>query len=269
MTEADYRAAPGLNHSLLKKMHPTPAHCRQEQVAPLESTDAQVLGQVFHAALLEPASFHGRYFRAPGVDRRTKEGRLQWAEAVAANEGREPVKADDYDWIERACETLWASSTVQALLGGQGMNEVSAFWDLEVGGQPVRCKGRIDRLTKLESASLVVDVKTTRSAAIEPFMRDVAAYSYHTQAAYYLDGLDALAPRHRDWIWIAVEKEPPFAHAFYQPLPEVVEAGRQTYRRWLARYVACAAANDWPGYPREVQPLDLPPWTYRSADLEF
>jgi exodeoxyribonuclease VIII len=271
MTEAEYRAAPGLNISLLKVMARTPAHCFQELVAPVASTPTQELGQAFHAALLEPSKFHGEFFSGPGGDRRTKEGKALWANALAANPGKTALRADDYAWIERACEVLWKAPDVRALLGGpQGINEASAFWDWPVGETVVRSKGRIDRLTQLEQAgAAIVDVKTTGDASPDAFARDIVKWGYHAQAAYYRDGLDVISPRTRGWLWLVVEKEPPFAHAIYEPLPAVLEMGRALYQGWLARYVECAAAKEWPGYPAGVNPIDVPPWAYRAADLDF
>lgn len=268
MTEAAYRAAPGLNISLLKHMDPTPAHCRQEQTAPEETTPARELGQALHAALLEPNEFPARFFRAPGVDRRSNAGKAAWAEALAANPGKTPMKPDDFFYIERMVEVLWADAAVAALLGGGGgRNELSAFWDMGVAGELVRGKGRLDRLTSVGRRSTLVDVKTTaHEASPNRFAREIQLYAYHSQAAYYLDGLDALAPAERSWVWLVVEKEPPFAHALYEPVPSVLEIGRSLYTGWLSRYVACAQANAWPGYPSGVHPIDLPAWAYRSLE---
>jgi exodeoxyribonuclease VIII len=273
LTEAEYREAPGLNISLLKRMHPTPAHCRQEQLAPREQTEAQRLGQAFHAALLQPAVFRAEYFRLPaGTERRSNAGKAAYASLLADNPGKQPLAHEDFDWIDAACKKLWDSPTVQALLGARGVREASIFWDWPVGARSVRSKGRIDLIAQLESGSgAVVDLKTVPIGGAQPdlFARDVVRYGYDAQAAYYLDGLEVLAPRHRDWIWLVVEKEPPFAHALYQPLPEVVNMGRGKYERWLSRYVSCAESNEWPGYPASVQPLDVPTWAYRDVDLGF
>jgi exodeoxyribonuclease VIII len=273
LSEAAYRAAPGLNISLLKHMALSPLHCRQEQTAPVASTPAQELGQAFHAALLEPEKFQAEFFRAPVADRRSNVGKAKWADAWAAHPGQTPLQAADYDWIDGACEALWKRPDVHALLGAStpGMNEVSVFWEWRVEDVPIRAKGRIDRLTQLTSAATIVDVKTCPLGRAAPaaFPREVARYHYQAQAAYYLDGLEILSPRKRGWLWLVVEKEPPFAHAIYEPLPEVLAMGRALYERWLARYVACAMKNDWPGYEAGVTPIDLPPWVYREVELEF
>lgn len=267
MPEAEYRAAPGLNYSILKHMDISPAHCRQEIVAPRESTPAMELGSAFHSALLEPGVFYSDYFRAPGVDRRTKAGKAAWADALLANEGKQPLRADDFDWIEGAVEALWSRPHIKALLGSAGsMNEVAAFW----GKDGVQCKGLIDHFGRSpDGGSIIVDVKTVPLGGAQKhlFQRDVAKYRYHAQAAWYVDGLNEIAERHRDFLWLVVEKEPPFADAIYQPFPEAIEVGRRKCEDWLRRYVECAENGSWPGYPAEVAMIDLPEWLYKQEGL--
>jgi hypothetical protein len=44
----------------------------------------------------------------------------------------------------------------------------------------------------------------------------------------------------------------------------MIARGRAKYERNLATYRACIAADDWPGYPDLVAPIDLPPWADKA-----
>ncbi len=69
------------------------------------------------------------------------------------------------------------------------------------------------------------------------------------------------------FVFIAVEKTPPYAVALYELDAEAVDLGRALARRDLARYANARDFGVWPGYPDAVQSLSLPKWaTY--AEIE-
>jgi hypothetical protein len=108
--------------------------------------------------------------------------------------------------------------------------------------------------------TIVFDLKTARSAAPEDFARDIARYNYASQAAFYLDGLATLSNVRRRWVWIVLEKEPPYLSAVYEPDERLIAQGRLTYRRWLEIYCDCKAKDVWPGYPSGINSIDVPRW---------
>jgi exodeoxyribonuclease VIII len=112
---------------------------------------------------------------------------------------------------------------------------------------------------------VIADLKTTEDASERAWIRDVVKYQYHAQAAFYLDGLETLEPRaDRQFLWIAVEKKPPFACAIYQPDDATIYKGRAMYRNYLRQWLKCTETGEWPGYDVGIQPLLLPDWALRS-----
>lgn len=263
---AVYAATPGANHSTLKVFERSARHAREEIVHPSDETEAQHFGSAFHAAVLEPERFATEYVKAPKVDRRTKAGREAWAAFEAEFSEREFLREDEWEVAMRMQASAWADPTVRELLSGTGLNEVVVVWDDPITG--VRCKARIDRLTTLASWSTVVDLKSTRDASAWAFSRDAAKYGYHTAAAHYLNGVDALAPRERKHLIVALEKERPFAVAVYELDGLALEQGRNDCERWLRMWAEAERTGVWPGYPPGVQSLGLPRWAIKTEDWQ-
>ena len=56
----------------------TPAHLAHRRENPREETDAFAVGAYCHALLLDPHSIEEGFIRTGRIDRRTKEGKLEW-----------------------------------------------------------------------------------------------------------------------------------------------------------------------------------------------
>lgn len=263
MTYESYAAVPAARSSILSEFRRSPLHARAAMLQPRESSKVQDLGTGIHCAILEPARFEKLYAISPKCDRRTKEGKEIWANFIAANAGKEILDSRDYDRAMHVREAVWSQPWAEYLLGGKGAVEVSAFWtDAELSAD---CKARLDRYTAdFDGLPTVVDVKSSKDASEEAFRRSIASYDYHVQAAFYLDGLTAIQDHFRRFIWLAVEKDPPYATALYEPSDEMLEEGRRRYKAALAQLSECQRTNHWPGYPPSARMIDLPPWMKKT-----
>lgn len=65
-------------------------------------------------------------------------------------------------------------------------------------------------------------------------------------------------PNH--FVFIAVEKKPPYAVAVYVLDSDSVDLGRAQYRRDLNRYAQCLQTDTWPGYGDKIQTISVPGW---------
>lgn len=266
MSWPEYLRIDAANHSMLRRFSRSPLHALHEMTHPSAPTDALNLGDAFHAAILEPERFRAEYVVAPKVDRRTKIGKAEWAEFEEAHRGLGFLTREQWDACVSLQNGAWNNPTAAALLGGKGFNECVAVWrDPSTG---VLCKGRLDRLTRYDGWSVVVDIKTTVDAGAWAFGRSVAKYGYHSQAAFYLDGLATLAPMDRRHLLIAIESKPPHATAVYELSPVSIEQGRTNYARWIQAYAASVATGQWPGYPPTVEPLSIPNWALTPETME-
>lgn len=248
-----------VNYSTLKLFADPPAKARQRIDFPLPPTEALNLGDACHAAVLEPQRFEREFARGINVDRRTTAGKQAWSEFQEAASGKLVLTDDDYATCTAMRDALWnQESLAKSILSAPGKVERSFVWLDQASG--MLCKARCDKMSRWNNWTLVIDLKSTRSAALDAFSRDIAKFHYDAQAAFYLDGLATLHPVQRRWFWLAVEKEPPYLYAIYEPTDRLLEQGRKKYRGWMEIYKQCRTTNIWPGYPDGIMPIDVPKW---------
>jgi hypothetical protein len=267
MENADYHAHPAVSKSGLDLIARSPLHYWARYLDPnrvlTEPTAAMRLGTAVHTLTLEADQFENRYVTAPSVDRRTKEGKARWLEFEAEAGGRELISADDRATISRMAEAVWRHPAAAMLLHWQGKAETTHMWTDATTG--VECKCRPDWLTN--DGNLIVDLKTTEDASLRGFQRSVATYRYHCQASWYLDGVQAsTGHRPNQFIFVCVEKKPPYAVGVYASDAEMIQIGAETAARDLEVYATCKAADVWPSYSDQIEPLSLPPWMRPRAD---
>lgn len=253
-----YRAAPGLNLSLIKLMAQSALAFKHRRDNPNTGKATQDLdvGRGCHTATLEPDAWANEVCVYPGKVRRGKE----WDKFQVANKDKQIMTSSEY-WICGQVAAAvhrhpWASQYFD-----QGEPEVSIFWEHPIGFQ---CKSRIDWLRD----DAVIDLKTARDVTERGFARAAASLSYHAQCAFYLDAAKALDGRERKMILIAVEKEQPFDVVCYRVPDEAIAAGRRLYQDWMLKVKACEASGVWPGVDGgqgEVE-LQLPQWAFDEMD---
>ena len=256
MSNHDYHAGPGLSKSGMDRLAISPEHYRSYLVEPREETKALRVGSALHKLALEPDTFGDECAVAPHCDRRTKEGKAEYAAFEAASAGKMILSFDEHDLASNMARSIRTRKLPAAAIGAPGEAEVSFFWkDPSLG---TLCKCRPDYL---RNDGYIVDIKTTEDARKAHFERSAETYRYYVQAAFYLQGVEAVTgERMKDFIFIVVEKSPPFAVACYYADTEMIFAGNEEVRRCLALYEECEASGDWPGYAEKIIPLSRPRW---------
>lgn len=242
---------------LLKK---SPAHLKYSIDNPTPSTDAMVLGEAIHQAVLERDRFYGRYVVAPDIDRRTTLGKQLWDIFQHENAGRIVLSKKDWAMCMAASESFNKHNIAKALLSELEDIELTGIWkDKETG---LLCKMRVDGLAR--GLKNISDVKTTTDASRRSFERSIFNYGYHRQGAMYVDGMRALGEDVDHFTIIAFEKAPPFEVAVYRLEDDILELGRKENQKLLRLYAHCVEKNDWPGYGEEVQEVGIPAWAYNQ-----
>jgi len=247
------------NDSMLRRfVTHSPAHVKAYADHPPLASAAFVEGEVFHALLLEPMEFDGRYAVAPKVDRRTKAGKAAWAEFEASADGKTVV--DQRIFAETSSMVYAAQSHKLAWnLLRSGNSEVCIVWDDPETG--VRCKARLDYLHG--QRPIITDAKSTRDARPEKFERDAYNYGYHQKAAFYFDGYGILTKtpaQEMAFMFVAVEKTPPYGVIVYKESTQGLQQGARDYRYALQCYKQCIETGEWPSYPERINLLTLPRW---------
>lgn len=255
-----YHEHPAVSKSGLDRLDQSPAHFKAYLDGEDKDTDAKRIGRLCHMAILEPTRFETEAVVAPDINRRTNAGRAEWEEWQKLHVGCEIIKDQaEADMLRRIQDSVLSHKTAGGLLACQGQSEVSAFWtDQET---EIACRCRPD---KVLGGGVIIDLKSARDASPYGFAKAVADHRYHVQQAFYLDGFTAAGSYANTFIFVAFEKEPPFAACCHQLQPEDVEEGRAAYRRNLATLARCRAENRWPSYADDIVQITLPGWARKE-----
>jgi len=258
----EYQAINAVNNSLLKQWAHTPAEAREAMLHPKEPTAAFRTGDACHTAVFEPKRFKREYARCPKWDLRTNKGKAAKAEWETRYPHIVSLSRDEYDMACGMRDAVWAHPLAADLLKSDGENEVTILWNDEQTG--LLCKARLDRMTSQGGWTFVVDLKTCKKgeASVEEWPRVCAKFHYHQQAAWYLDGLNTLAPHERRFVFLAVEKEPPYLVAHHEADDPVIAEGRARYRAAFEKLVKARETGEYPGYPVGIEAFGLPAWAY-------
>jgi exodeoxyribonuclease VIII len=268
MENADYHRHSAVSKSHLDQIAKSPLHYWARYLDPNrvtpEPTPAMAIGSAVHTHVLELDQWDARYVTAPeGINRRTNAGKAEWEAFEVASTGRTVLAKADAELVMRMGHSVFAHPAAAMLLAMPGKAETTHMWTDQATG--LRCKCRPDWLT--DDGSLIIDLKTTEDASPMGFRKSIANWRYHVQASWYLDGLEhATGKRPDQFIFICVEKKPPFACAVYAADAEMIQIGAETAARDLDVLATCRAAGAWPGYSDQVEMISLPPWMRPRAD---
>lgn len=255
-TNAEYHAADGISKSDLDLIHRSPAHYK---AARHEDTPALRFGTAFHCAVLEHNRFNETYTVIEG-DRRTKAVKESIKDAEAA--GKIILTADDFNAIMGMAQAVFTNPICAALLRGS-LKEHSVFSELD----GVRVKCRPDGWST--EKGVLFDLKSTEDASPEGFARTVAKYRYHVQDAFYRHVVASATSGDADdlsFIFVAVEKKPPFAVALYELDELAALQGWVDAREDLRRYKAAKETGKWCGYSPRIETLSLPRWAVSNSE---
>lgn len=250
--EADYFSDPGYSQSDMKQALESPELLywmkHQGGRAERKPSPQMVEGTLAHTCILEPDKFMSTY-KVCGP-RNTKAGKEEAKEAIES--GRQPITQAQY---EKALgmnlavnENLLCNSFFV-----DGLAEQSFFSEDDRTALPM--KARLDWITENDT---IVDLKTVAAGGASPanFAKQVANFSYHLQASHYLE----MSGMQR-FVFVVVEREPPFQIGVYQLDDDAMAEGRYLRRKALDLIANCRVLNDWPGHtPLEPQTLSLPNW---------
>lgn len=247
-----YHGSEGLSKSDLDQLHRSAAHYMAAKTMRDDPTPSMIFGSAFHCFVLEPDRFRREYAAAPDVDRRTKAGKEAWKELETA--GKTVLAADDYSALIQMRDSIM-SNPIAAELVNNSKHEVSAYAE----NDGVLCKCRPDIWS--EKLGVIADLKTTLDASPKGFARAVADRRYHVQDAWYREVWEkAGGEKAREFIFIAVEKKPPYSTGIYFLHPDAKLQGWAEALNDMKVYIEASRNNEWKAYSENPVELELPRW---------
>jgi len=256
MNDAEYFKDPALSKSGLMYFAKSPAHFKAPR-PPLtpQQKAAMDLGRALHCRVLEPDRFNLRFEILPaGMTYQTKEGKRLRKEAEEA--GKTMLKYDDAQDVIGMADAIRHHPGAGALVKAPGPVEDPVFWKDPKYLFEWKCKP-----DKVTANCMVIDIKTTGDARIEEFQRTAWNLKYHWQAFIYLWGLTmASGTPHKDFVFIVVERKPPYGVMVYFTPPHVIHHAACEIDPLREKYARCLKKDEWPSYPENPEYLTLPPW---------
>jgi hypothetical protein len=266
MSDADYRADPRPSITQLAKLdRMTPAHAWVEW-AKLPSKSMQ-FGTAFHTLVLEPHKFNELVVVAPPpINPRTGEpygvgtkAHDEWAAEHSAP-GKTLITTTQAKAMELMASSVQDLDIYAVTAFGDAMNAIEKPLFGKIAG--VECKGKPDLCCFAnlgDFSPLILDLKTTSGKATpEEFQRSLVDYGYAFQATGYCMLYEArFHERLRQFVFVVVESEPPYAAAAFRLDPKVIEWFRPRVER-AARIWGEGVFVD--AYPAATQTIGMPRW---------
>jgi hypothetical protein len=270
---ADCCPEPSLSNSIARLLvtqsprHAFIAHPRLNPGGQVDDTPDRTMqiGSVAHAMLLGAGA---KVTRISADCYKTGDAKKARDEALAA--GNLPILDPDLDtacaMVEVARGEFAAYPEIAPVLAEHGgLSEVVAVWR----DGPVWCRAMLDRV----SADLRVglDYKTTGNAQPAACARRIIGNDYQIQAAFYMRGLDALDPLgrgRRKFYFLYQEQCEPYACSVHELDGHARHRGEDQVAHAITVWNLCRARNEWPGYPRLIHRVELPPWADREWEEE-
>lgn len=276
-TNDAYHSGPGISKSHLDAIaNVSPLHYWAKYIDPnrvrAEPTAAMIMGAAVHSAVLEPDLFTTEYMTVPeDAPKRATKAQLNakkpspdavasieyWTAFEKANAGRIILDAEDFKTCLAVRDAVYRHPVARGLLNG-GKSEQSFYAIDPETGELMKC--RTDYMH--DSGAMIVDLKTTDDASPNGFGKSSANFRYPVQTSWYNGVLDAAFGEHpEDWVFLAVEKDPPYAVGIYFVEPDLLARAQIAARRDFMRIVEAKRSGQWPDYGMTPLPLALPGWS--------
>lgn len=247
-TNAEYHGyTEAISKSRLARMSVCPSYFKWHEDNPQEQTKDMLEGSAFHKIVLEPDTFEKEFVVAPKFDRRTKDGKLAYNHfCELVQSGISVITEEQYEMICGMRESILRNPYARKLLNGN-VEQSMYFVDDATG---VNCKVRPDVWRKVGDRIAVIDLKSTRSAIPTEFARDVVKYHYDLQAYMYSYGVSKvfnIPIQNVDFVFIAVEKDPPYLINVMQADDYVMRKGEADFREYVGTYAECMESGNFYG----------------------
>jgi len=222
-------------------------------------SDAKSYGSLLDCLVLTPELFESRYVLQPETYTNEKMEVKKWNNNATKckewNErqvGKKVLSQHELQQATTAKNRLMADEVIASFINASDKQVlVEGEWHDEETGlvAKVRCLMDLVPRKDTEFYKSLGDLKSTRTAALIPFQRDVYKMGYHVQGAFDLDLFTTATGEDRcNWVFCIQESYPPWQTGKRLLSEDYLEIGRAEYKRLLRLYCKCVKTGFWPGY---------------------
>lgn len=234
----EYNAIDAIRNSTLKYIHDDNGgspRLYKYRSGISESSSALDFGTAIHTKILEPQKFDDQVAVFTGKARRGK----AWDEFLSENASKIILTEAEHDLIIGMAESFQENRFTRKLLD-QAKVEQSCIWDDPITG--LKCKARLDIVT----GGSLYDVKSTSDLSkVHYAAKD---YDYRQQAGMYSEGYEQVTgEKPESFVFIFIEKKPPFEIKVLISTERLIEYGRRRFRKAIDRVAKCIESGEWPG----------------------
>lgn len=260
----------GTAHTLLERSpwHAYSEHPRLGAPAQDYRRDAAI-GTVFHAAFLGVGADYAAIDPAdyPNKDGKIPDGwtnaAIKEAKNAAMAQGKTPILLKDLATVAQMVEAASVQldrHEIGNFTNQPGKAEQTLIWR----EGPVWCRARPDWMPgDLEADPWIVNLKTSTCAHPDVWFRRLFDGGYDLSAAHYVRGVEMVLGLRVTERFVVVENEPPYALSVIELSRGAMWMAEKRRAAAVEMWRACLERQSWPGYPRAVCTIDLPP--YREA----
>ena len=217
----------------------------------VKQTKAMADGTAVHAFFLERDKFDSDFVIKPADMRLNTKAGKEWALEHQSKIIIDSELGNNLYEMEKS----FMDSPARLIYDKQGQSELSYFWD-DLG--LVKGKCRPDWISN--DGNIVVDIKTTTDASPKGFQKSIANWEYHLQLGWYIRGLQKLGLPAKEFIFIAIEKTPPFSVGVYRANKEMITYANDEINNLVYDIDESLKSDDFPDYTPEIMDLGLPNW---------
>jgi len=217
----------------------------------IKQTKAMADGTAVHAFFLERNKFDTDFVVKPADMRLNTKAGKEWAQEHQSKIIIDSELGNNLYEMEKS----FMDSPARLIYDKEGQSELSYFWD-DLG--LVKGKCRPDWISN--DGNIVVDIKTTTDASPKGFQKSIANWGYHLQLGWYIRGLQKLGLPAKEFIFIAIEKTPPFSVGVYRANKEMITYANDEINNLVYDIDESLKSDDFPDYTPEILDLGLPNW---------
>lgn len=254
-----HKTFPGMSGSKLAKVRDSIYTYVHSLTEAGKTTKALEYGRAFHSAILTPEIFKEEYVISPKFDGRTTKGKEGLKTFIEEHPGKTLINEEDYEVLKGMMNECWSNKVVSNLLS-EGDRELTLVWNTN----NVLSKGKLDLCR--ENDMLIIDIKTARSCKLRHFKKSLLDDYYAPKAAFYIDGANQLfTTKIIYFIYIVIEKEPPYNLDIFQLDNRTIMTGRKMYKEDLQTYIDYTLSNDHTIFkPKKISVIGLDDWAHRE-----